>query len=67
MMTSVSLQATHLVVFAHEKIVPLITDQKTDDIATGFGNLAGNKGAVMISLKLAETSMLFINCHLHSG
>jgi hypothetical protein len=29
--------------------------------------MVGNKGAVMIKMKLAETSMIFINCHLHSG
>ena len=67
MLSSVSLQATHLVVFAHAPIVPLITEVKTDDIPTGFNKMVGNKGAVMIKMKLAETSIIFINCHLHSG
>ena len=67
MISSVSLQATHMVVFAHAPIVPLISEQRTDDIATGFKSLVGNKGAVMISMKIAETPIIFINCHLHSG
>ena len=67
MITSVSLQATHMVVFVHARLVPIIYKQSEDTIATGFKSLMGNKGAVKISFNLAETSMIFINCHLHSG
>jgi phosphatidylinositol-bisphosphatase/inositol-1,4,5-trisphosphate 5-phosphatase len=48
MISSVSLQATHLVVFAHMAIIPLITDVSIADYATGFKNMMGNKGAVTI-------------------
>ena len=56
-----------MVVFVHAPLVPLITEAKTNDIPTGFNKMVGNKGAVMISFKLAETSILIINCHMHSG
>ena len=66
MVTSVSLQATHLVVFAHIKLSPLISNVVTDNVATGMKGSMGNKGAVKASFKLAETSMLFICAHCHS-
>ena len=44
--SSVCLQATHLVIFAHKKLSPLISEVETDFIATGFKNMMGNKGAV---------------------
>lgn len=36
-------------------------------MATGFGEMMGNKGGLKVSFNLAETSLLFVNCHLHSG
>ena len=67
MIGSVCLQATHLVVFSHKRISPLIYNIKTDLIATGFKNMIGNKGAVKIQFDMVDTSMCFINVHLHSG
>ena len=67
MVGSVSLQATHLVVFARVRLLPLIMKVESDIIATGFGNMMGNKGAVKIQFELAGERMVFINCHLHSG
>jgi len=67
MLHSVSLQANYLVVFAHIRLHPLVTAVESDNIATGFKNMVGNKGAVKISFKLAETSLCFINAHFHSG
>jgi len=48
MIGSVCLQATHLVVFVSVRLSPLISNIKTDFIATGFKNMIGNKGAVKI-------------------
>ncbi len=31
---------------------------------TGIGNIIGNKGGVMISFKIFETSFCFLSCHL---
>ena len=67
MVSSVSLQATHLVVFAHLKLGPLISSVSTDSVATGLKGNMGNKGSVKVSFKLAETSITVINSHLHSG
>ena len=67
MVSSVSLQATHLVVFAHLKLGPLISSVSTDSVATGLKGSMGNKGSVKVSFKLAETSFTVINSHLHSG
>ena len=67
MASSVSLQATHLVVFAHLKLGPLISSVSTDSVATGLKGSMGNKGSVKVSFKLAETSFTVINSHLHSG
>lgn len=67
MIASVSLQATHLVVFSTTRLSPLISNIQTDYLATGFKNMVGNKGAVKISLNLVDTSLTFINAHLHSG
>ena len=67
MVGSVALQATHLVVFAHLRIGPLITDVTTDNIALGMKGQMGNKGAVNIKFKLAQTRMSFTCAHTHSG
>ena len=37
---------------------------ESDEVATGFGNLIGNKGGIGISFKFFQKSFLFINCHL---
>jgi hypothetical protein len=67
MVSSVSLQATHLVIFAHIRMIPLISEVKDDFLATGFKKMMGNKGAVTIQFKLAQTKIRVINSHFHSG
>lgn len=67
MVSSVSLQATHLVVFAHYKLIPLISKVTTDTVATGWGNTMGNKGGVKVDLTLGQKRFVFVNAHLHSG
>lgn len=67
MVSSVSLQATHLVVFVHISLIPLISEVSHDDIATGFKNMLGNKGAVTVRFKLGHTSIRVVNAHFHSG
>ena len=48
LVSSVSLQATHLVVFAHIRLSELITQVESSSVATGFGDLVGNKGATKV-------------------
>ena len=67
MVGSVSLQATHLVVFAHVKLIPLISKVQTDTVATGWGSMMGNKGAVKAEFSIAGKKLVFVNAHFHSG
>ena len=59
--------ATHLLVFCHESLLHLITGLETRTIATGVGNIIGNKGAVAASFSLGGSSLLFVGCHLAAG
>lgn len=67
MISSVALQAIHLVAFVHISLIPLITEVTFGDFATGFKKMMGNKGAVTISFKVGNTSLRVINAHFHSG
>lgn len=67
MVGSVSLQATHMVVFAHMRLMPMISKVSTDTVATGWGSMMGNKGAVKLEFRIAEKRLVFINAHMHSG
>ena len=67
MVSSVCLQATHLVIYVRKRLSPLISDIMADTCALGFNGTMGNKGAVMVKFNFLDTKMLFINSHLHSG
>ena len=67
MVGSVSLQATHLCVFAHVRLIPLITKVSSDTVATGWGSMMGNKGAVKLEFTIAGKRFVFISAHMHSG
>ena len=54
-------------VFAHSKLVPLISKVQTDTVATGWGSLMGNKGAVKVEFTIAGKRLVFVNGHMHSG
>ena len=56
-----------MAIFALKRLAPLISAIESDYIATGFKNMVGNKGAVMIKFNLVDTSFVFMNGHLHSG
>lgn len=67
MVHSLSLQATHLVVFANIKLASIISGVTSKDVILGFGGYMGNKGACSISMSIGTTRVNFISCHLHSG
>lgn len=67
MVHSLSLQATHLIVFASLHLANVIHDVKSKEVALGFAGNLGNKGACCISMNLGATKVCFISCHLHSG
>jgi hypothetical protein len=65
------LVGTHLVIFINcsyiDKVAGILLlhlDVKTSRLATGVGNVIGNKGAVGISFLFFEHSFLFTNAHL---
>ena len=64
---SVSLQATHLVIFASLRIAHLIRDVKSKEISLGFNGQLGNKGACSVSMTVGVTRLCFLSCHLASG
>ena len=64
---STSLVATHLAVFIHKRLLPIMSNLKVSQFATGIFNKIGNKGGVSISFKIGETSLMVTNCHLSSG
>ena len=67
-----TLQATHLIVFVHRALVPLISRVESAAVATGFdlGTPAtgkqqmGNKGGVGIALHFGDSKFVFVNAHL---
>lgn len=67
MVSSHSLAGTHLAVFAHLSITPIISNVQSECIATGINNSVGNKGAVSIRFCIGKTRVLFISSHLASG
>jgi hypothetical protein len=67
---SVSLQATHMVVFARRELVPHISFSSSQVVKIGGdkGSFA-NKGGVRICFKLASSYLCFVGTHMsaHSG
>lgn len=59
-----TLQATHLIVFLHRALLPLVSDIRSSAVATGVANTLGNKGGIGIRLKLGNSRFLFVNAHL---
>lgn len=61
-----TLQAIHIIAFAHVSIIPLIGEVRSAALAMGIGNTLGNKGAVGISFKVGRTRFCFVNAHLEA-
>ncbi|KAJ3221239.1 inositol polyphosphate 5-phosphatase [Clydaea vesicula] len=56
--------ALHISVFVLKKYKHLVKATDSGKIATGIGNVVGNKGAVAVSLLFGKVSILFVNSHL---
>ncbi|ETO21252.1 hypothetical protein RFI_15953, partial [Reticulomyxa filosa] len=52
------------IVIVHRAHVAKISHLQNQEVATGKGNMIGNKGAAVISFQFQETSFCFICCHL---
>jgi hypothetical protein len=60
-----TLQAIHIIVFAHKGIAHLVGDMSSGCIATGMGGTLGNKGAVALHMRLGpNTTFTCVNSHL---
>jgi hypothetical protein len=64
---SASLNAMHIIAFAHVSLIPRVTGGKIHSLSQGFMNVVGNKGGVAISMMINEKLFLFANSHLESG
>ena len=59
-----TLQATHIIVFGHKAVAHLCSSFTSSAVATGIGNTLGNKGGVLVSFKIGNSSFAFVNAHL---
>lgn len=66
LISEMSLWAIHLMIFVRKALVPHITNVEAGSVATGVGNVLGNKGGVGISFSLGKTSFCFLNAHFHA-
>jgi len=64
MIRSHNMSAIHVMVFVHRYLWRYIWDIKSAQVATGFGNVIGNKGGTQIGFNIGRTSMLCVNAHL---
>jgi hypothetical protein len=58
------LNGIHLAVFVKKSISSQILQVKSTKIATGVGNIIGNKGATAIAIKFSAFDIVFVNSHL---
>ncbi|KAL3801972.1 hypothetical protein HJC23_010316, partial [Cyclotella cryptica] len=59
-----SLQASHIIIFAHKAIAHWVSNIRSVAIPTGIGDKLGNKGGIGMSMNVADSSFCFINVHL---
>ena len=55
--------AMHVVVFIRKELSMYVSGVDRARVATGVGNVIGNKGGVGICLNIGSTSILFVNSH----
>ena len=67
--TTVHLVGLSMVVFVKEKHLSAVSDVRVDDVGVGIMGVGGNKGAVLVKMKIYKTVFCFINSHLaaHQG
>eukprot|EP01025_Chloroclados_australasicus_P045491 TRINITY_DN497_c1_g1_i4.p1 TRINITY_DN497_c1_g1~~TRINITY_DN497_c1_g1_i4.p1 ORF type:complete len:773 (-),score=124.62 TRINITY_DN497_c1_g1_i4:468-2615(-) len=57
----------YLSIWVKKQIVDKIRGIQTMNVATGVFGYLGNKGAVAIRMRIYDSSVLFVTCHLPSG
>lgn len=63
----VTLWNISLIVYVQKPLKRWIHDMKTAIKPTGFANYFGNKGGVLVTFKIFQFSIAFLNCHLAAG
>eukprot|EP00300_Choanocystis_sp_HF-7_P012534 c17928_g1_i1.p1 GENE.c17928_g1_i1~~c17928_g1_i1.p1 ORF type:complete len:608 (+),score=81.53 c17928_g1_i1:33-1856(+) len=64
LVTAVNLLQIRLLVFVDRKHVDAATVVRVKTVATGVGGMFGNKGGAMAVLRLYDTTLGFVGCHL---
>lgn len=64
MVTSRMLVGLFVVVFVKEELLQHVSHVATTSVACGMMGVVGNKGAVAVRLKLFNSYLCFVNCHL---
>ncbi|CAD8094341.1 unnamed protein product [Paramecium sonneborni] len=64
---SATLNAMHIIVFAHRSLIPRISFSKSYTLSQGFMGIVGNKGGIAVSVNINDKIYLFVNSHLESG
>lgn len=59
-----TLQAIHIMVFAHKSIAHLCSEVTSGAVATGVADTLGNKGGVIVSMLVGKTRFALVNVHL---
>lgn len=62
-LSSSSLMAMHLVIFIRSTLVSRISHIRISNVATGVGNVLGNKGGVAVSFQIDRIKVLCISSH----
>lgn len=62
-----SLVGLYSAIFVRESEMINVRDPAIASIKTGFGGRMGNKGAIVASMRIDDTPMAWVNCHLAAG
>lgn len=60
------MQAINVMVFVHVGVKHLVSEVQSAVVACGIGNTLGNKGAVGVSFKIANSRVVLVGCHLQA-
>jgi endonuclease/exonuclease/phosphatase family metal-dependent hydrolase len=64
LLSYISMWDMFLLVYIDMAWIPSISDVQTQKKATGVANIMGNKGGLLLSFRLEDTSFCFVSCHL---
>ena len=65
--TSKSLVGVFIMLYAKSYLKNRISKVETDTVKCGVMNKLGNKGATIIRIRIDDTALCFLNCHLEAG